>query len=364
VVKELDGQIRLGVVNASLTILTQVQKAVSAFRKGTARVEAVPEIALERFDLYLLVAETNLDAEHELRRQVVLAGLTPCLVLGRGSYGLEDAAVAAGAVDFLSLTALDAARLEHAVFFALQQRHLIDAMSMRARCLAEARERERQQMANALHDGPLQDLIGARFLLGALATSDGPGGLAVKDTVAEVQNSLQAVIQAVRALCSELKPPALGPFGLEKAMRAHMQGMQAGYPDLEIALDLAVEQQLWPEWARLALFRVFQEGVVNVTRHAQATQLQVRLWLEEEEVHLTVADDGEGFDIPTSWLDFARTERCGLLMMQERVDALGGRMMVQSTPGSGTRVMVQVPLDQPPVPLPATSAPTAPDRNG
>ncbi len=91
---------------------------------------------------------------------------------------------------------------------------------------------------------------------------------------------------------------------------------------------------------------------MNVANHAQASHIWVRLRLEEEQVRLTVADDGQGFELPSSWLDFARTERCGLLMMQERVDALEGRMMVQSTPGSGTRVMVQVPSDQPALPLP------------
>lgn len=357
-VKELDSQIRLGVMNATPAFLTQVHKMTSAFRKGSIDIEEVSEIALERFDLYLLFAPANSDDASELGRQVMLAGLTPCLVLAIDQNdALEDAVLAAGAVDFLSWTTLDAARLERAVFFALRRRHLIDAMTMREICLAEARERDRQQLANLLHDGPLQDLIGARFLLGALGSLDSQKGQTAGDVVAEIQNSLQSVIQAVRALCSELKPPALAPFGLEKAIRAHMQGVQARYPEMGVTLELAVEQQLWPEWARLALFRVFQESVANVIEHAQATQIRVRLWLQGEDLHLIVADDGQGFDPPQSWLDFARTERCGLLMMQERVDALGGRMMVQSTPGSGTRVMVQVPLDQPPVPLPATLLP-------
>jgi signal transduction histidine kinase len=364
-VKELEGQIRLGVMNATPAVLTQVQAMTSAFRKGNVRADAVSVIARERFDLYLLIAEAGSDAAGQLKRQVMLAGLTPCLVLAIDeSDALEDIALAAGAVDFLSWMALDVARLERSVFFALQRRHLIDALTMREICLAEAHERERQQLANALHDGPLQDLIGARFLLGALASSGTPEGQTNGDAVAEIQNSLQTVIQAIRALCSELKPPALGPFGLEKAIRAHMQGVLAHYPDLEVTLELAVEQQQLPEWARSALFRVLQQSVANVTQHAQATQLWVRLRLEGEQIHLTVADDGQGFEVPQSWLDFARTERCGLLMMQERVDALEGRMMVQSTPGSGTRVMVEVPLDQPPAPLPATLAPMAPDRNG
>ena len=168
-----------------------------------------------------------------------------------------------------------------------------------------------------------------------------------------MQNSLQQVIQAVRALCSDLKPPALGPFGLEKAIRAHMQAFHARQPELNVTLELDVDHQVLPEWVRFALFRVYQAALENVVEHAQASQLWVRFALGDDAVRLTIADDGQGFELPATWLEFARDGRCGLLLMQERVDALEGRIVVQSTPGSGTRVMVQVPRQQPPLPVPA-----------
>ncbi len=123
---------------------------------------------------------------------------------------LVDAALAAGATDFLVLPTLDAMQLERTVQFSLRRRRVLDTLSARETCLAAARERDRQQLANALHDGPLQDLIGARFLVGALT----PGG-----STENIQSSLQAVSPGCSfALCSDLKPPALGPFGLEKAI--------------------------------------------------------------------------------------------------------------------------------------------------
>jgi signal transduction histidine kinase len=106
-----------------------------------------------------------------------------------------------------------------------------------------------------------------------------------------------------------------------------------------------------PEWARYALFRIYQAAVDNVAKHAHATELRLRLRFDEENVHLSMADDGQGFEVPPNWLDFARTARYGLLLIQERTDALRGRMMVQSSLGSGTRVAVQVPLDQPSLPM-------------
>jgi two-component system NarL family sensor kinase len=198
------------------------------------------------------------------------------------------------------------------------------------------------RLANALHDGPMQDLIGTRFLLAAMSSDE------VSSTI---QNNLQSVIQDLRSICSELKPPALGPFGLEKAIRAHMQMFQVKHPDLQITLELDADQQKLPEWVRVALFRVYQALLANVHQHAQATSMWVRLRFDEQQVRLTVADDGQGFDIPNSWLEFARQDRCGLLMIQVRMDALRGRMMVQSTPGGGARVMIQAPLRQPTAPL-------------
>jgi signal transduction histidine kinase len=341
--------------------LAQIEAWAADFRKGKSRVESVDEIGLERFDIYLVMVDGSDQSTRELESLVIQAAFTPCLVIAtrdidtRDEEILVDAVLAAGATDFLPLATLDGIQLERAVQFSLGRRRVLDALSARETCLAAARERDRQQLANALHDGPMQDLIGARFLLGAIGPSD---------LTAEVQNSLQAVIQSLRSLCSDLKPPALGPFGLEKAIRAHMQSFQSRYPDLAVTLELDVDHQQLPEWARLALFRIFQAAVANVAKHAQASQIWVRLLLDEDQVRLTVADDGQGFELPSSWLEFARTERCGLLTMQERVDALQGRMMVQSTPGSGTRVMVQVPLGQPAVALPAYLAFASPDRNG
>jgi signal transduction histidine kinase len=148
-----------------------------------------------------------------------------------------------------------------------------------------------------------------------------------------------------------------------------MQGFQARQPDIAVALELDVDSQQIEEWARMALFRIFQAAVSNVAAHARATEVGIQLLLSEDQVRLSVVDDGQGFAVPSSWLDFASGGRYGLLTMQERVDALQGRMVVQSTIGNGTRVVVQVPLAQPPLPLPAfllttASDKAAPDRNG
>lgn len=379
--EDTQSPICIGVLCASLSQLHQIQSFVAQFSRQEACVVAISEIGTDPFELYFVVADAT--DEQDLAQNtsgnavgiatlVAQAALTPCIVLGvQDDAELVDRAVAAGAADFLALSHLDVSQLEKAVHFALGRRRMQIALSAREIYLSSAQERDRQQLANILHDGPLQDLIGARFLLGA----------SVSDSFAEdLQGSLQQVIQSIRSLCSELKPPALVPFGLEKAIRAHMQTFQARHPDFSVTLELDIdrqpstEQQLFPEWVRWALFRVFQAAISNVIQHAQASHIFVRMRIDDAQLRLTIADDGLGFELPTSWLEFARVEQYGLLMMQERVDTLRGRMVVQSTPGSGTRVLVHVPISPLHHALPAyldlvlptliAPAPVVPDRNG
>jgi signal transduction histidine kinase len=329
----------LGVAGASADQYLQIQEWTIAFRKKMGHVEAVSEIGAKPYALYLLVTGAEPGDMTALQALIAQMAHTPCIVLAtQDSDELVEATLTAGAVSFLPWATVDAALLERTVRFAIQRHQAYKTLALRENCLSAERERTQLRLANALHDGPLQDLIGARFLLGALEQND---------SIAMIQSNLQSVAQSVRSLCSELKPPALGPFGLEKAIRAHMQTFQAHHPDLQVTLELDADQQQLPEWVRMALFRIYQALLLNVSQHAQATHLWVRFRLDEEQVRLTVADDGQGFIVPNSWLEFGRTDRCGLLMIQERVDAIKGRMMVQSTPGSGVRVMLQAPLRQP-----------------
>ncbi len=347
----LDREIRLGIIGATPARVAQIQEWSSNFRKGTALAEATSPSDATRFDLCLIVTGAAQVDGTDLAEVILQAGRTPCLVLSapdnapdndEDSDNLDELALAGGAVDFLPWLTLDAVRLEYAVRFGIRRRQVQEARASRETCVGAERERDLLRVANALHDGPMQDLIGTRFLLAAMSPDE---------MSSTIQDNLQSVIQDLRSICSELKPPALGPFGLEKAIRAHMQTFQTQHPDLQITLELDADQQKLPEWVRVALFRVYQALLANVHQHAQATHLWVRLRLDEQQVRLTVADDGHGFDIPDSWLEFAGKDRCGLLMIQERMDALRGRMMVQSIPGGGARVMIQAPLRQPTAPL-------------
>jgi signal transduction histidine kinase len=115
------------------------------------------------------------------------------------------------------------------------------------------------------------------------------------------------------------------------------------YPDLNLSLELMPDGATLPERVRLALFRIYQAALSNVTRHAQASEVTVRLILTDEEVTLEVHDDGVGFEVPERWIGLVRQGQYGLVGAAERAEAIGGRLQVSSFPGEGTLLRTVVP---------------------
>jgi signal transduction histidine kinase len=109
-------------------------------------------------------------------------------------------------------------------------------------------------------------------------------------------------------------------------------------------LDLKPDdQKRLPDAVRTALFRIYQEALTNFVKHAKADEVYVRLEVGEEIAQLEVLDKGAGFEVPNDWLTMARKGHLGLVGIQERVDAVGGKMKIASHPGQGTQLVVTVP---------------------
>ena len=207
--------------------------------------------------------------------------------------------------------------------------------------LMESREAERLHLAQELHDGPLQDLHSMGFRLSELEPVL-PGDSSLGQMVA-LQATLQQVIQTLRSICGELRPPALAPFGLEKAIRSHAKQFQKTHPELEIRLELAPDDQTLPEQIRLILFRIYQQALTNVKRHARANQVNIRLKLEPEQVALEIEDNGRGFNMHVRRVELARQGHLGLVGAAERAEAVGGYLKIISAPGKGTLIQAIVP---------------------
>lgn len=208
--------------------------------------------------------------------------------------------------------------------------------------LVDSYEAKQHSLAQVLHSGPLQELHGLDFSLVALASELAEP--AAQAQLNQLRTVLRKAMQTLRRFSHELYPPTLQPFGLGATLRSALDKLQTDQPTMTIQAELAADDQrlLLPQ--RLALFRIYQQVVTNVERHAAAQTLKVTLRCEANAVTLGIADDGCGFILPQDWAEFAAQEKLGLLICLERAAAIQGTLTVVSTPGRGTLVQVVAPV--------------------
>jgi signal transduction histidine kinase len=163
-------------------------------------------------------------------------------------------------------------------------------------------------------------------------------------------DTVRSEIQELRGFIAELRPSLLLKFGLAKAIRSHAEGLMGKHPALRINFDVEEETPPLPEPVRLGLYRIYQEALTNVIKHAQATEVGIQFRIMDHTAFLEIQDNGTGFTLPREWLDLARLGHLGLVGMRERAEAVGGSLHVHSRPKHGTTLQVQVPLTQAPLP--------------
>ena len=203
--------------------------------------------------------------------------------------------------------------------------------------LSESREAERLFLAQELHDGPIQDLFALSYKLTALSEQT------QHQELKTIHDDVMQVVGTLRRLCEELRPSALISYGLEKAIRWHLEQFNQQYPAYKIEAKFE-HDGLLAERISLALFRIYQQALANIVRHAQADQIFIGFRVEENQAVLEIHDNGRGFIVPGNWLEFARQGHLGLLGGFERAEAVGGKVTVTSAPGRGTHIQVKVPV--------------------
>ncbi|MBI3801381.1 MAG: PAS domain S-box protein [Deltaproteobacteria bacterium] len=220
-----------------------------------------------------------------------------------------------------------------------ERRRAEAALATLSRQLLEAQETERHRLAYELHDDLGQALIALKLRLQLI--------VGVPEIVAQrLQHSIKLVddlLGQVRALSLNLRPVMLDQLGLEAALDWYVQrqAQQAGLV-AHLAAD-PLEPRPHP-LIETACFRVMQEAVTNVARHAQAHQVWVEVQKHDETLSLCVRDDGIGFDVPAALARARQGASLGLLSMKERLRLVEGRLEIRSTPGGGTEVCARVPL--------------------
>jgi signal transduction histidine kinase len=199
-----------------------------------------------------------------------------------------------------------------------------------------AAERERRRWARELHDETLQGLAGLRVMLASGLRSGSPERLeaVVREAVEQVAHE----VESLRTLITELRPAALDELGLEPAIESLTRRLRA-VEGLEVDLDLDLGGDRFGEEVETTVYRLVQEALTNVAKHARATSVRVCARRGERSIEIEVADDGSGFD------PAARGDGFGLVGMRERVALVGGSVDVTSS-GGGTTVRATVPVPQ------------------
>jgi signal transduction histidine kinase len=201
-----------------------------------------------------------------------------------------------------------------------------------------AQEEERKRIARELHDDTAQALTSVLVRLRLLERSLEDERL--RRGLTELRDLTGATLEGVRRLAIDLRPPMLDDLGLEAALQSLVQDFSQRW--LIRATFTSSRFGRLPAEVELVLFRIVQEALSNVARHANASQVLVRLTRRGRTLRLLVEDDGCGFDVEAT--KHSRESGLGLFGMEERLALVGGALRVESTVGGGTRVSAEVPL--------------------
>jgi signal transduction histidine kinase len=233
--------------------------------------------------------------------------------------------------------------LEHEVAEREQAQAQLQAFTNELRALTtrleSVREEERTRIAREVHDELGGALTGLKMDLTRLRRQAEMQNIeAVLAQVQAMLDLLDSTVKTVRRIATDLRPGVLDDFGLVAAIEWQLQDFQAR-AGITCSFTTTVEDLPLPPEAATAMFRIFQETLTNVARHAQATQVAVDLTHADNQVCLRVADNGRGIAQP----DIFGTKSLGLLGMRERVHLLAGKLEISGTPGQGTVVKVVMP---------------------
>ncbi|MDP9380295.1 MAG: GAF domain-containing sensor histidine kinase [Chloroflexota bacterium] len=208
--------------------------------------------------------------------------------------------------------------------------------------LVTAREEERRRLRRDLHDGLESRLAALNLQVGALRGLIRQDPDAAEETVAELRGEVRAAIADIRRLVYELRPPALDELGLVAAIRQrasqfYMSEATEQHSVLQVTVDAPEQFTRLPAAVEVAAYRIAEEALTNVARHARARSCTVRLTIAEGELRLEITDDGVG--LPAN-----RRAGVGLLSMRERAEELGGSCDIEMMREGGTRVLARLPV--------------------
>lgn len=212
------------------------------------------------------------------------------------------------------------------------------------RKIIAAQEEERRRIARELHDETGQAITS---LLVSLKVIEGAASLEQARALAsEMRDLIGKTLDEVRDLASELRPSALDDLGLVPALARYVGKLPARFGFQVDFVTTGAHEQRLPREIESTLYRIAQEALTNVARHAKASHVSLLLEQRRDAILMLVEDNGVGFDAVSVMSSAHEREPLGLYGMQERASLVGGRLTVESRPGAGTTISVQIPLER------------------
>lgn len=258
------------------------------------------------------------------------------------AYGGESLADS-DTVDILSSLANQAAS-------ALENARLYEDLEERERMLQDlvekllrAQEEEHRRIAYEVHDGLAQVAVAAHQRLQTFAHRHSPRSDRGRKDLERILGLVWTTVSDARQIIANLRPTTLDDLGLASTLALEVERLRDnGY---EVDYEDGLGDERLPEAVEIALFRVSQEALTNVRKHAEARSLRIRLTRGSDEIHLEIRDYGRGFDPEQASAGTGPGERVGIAGMHERVAMLGGELTIRSEPDAGTSVLARIPLD-------------------
>lgn len=219
------------------------------------------------------------------------------------------------------------------------------ALQATQRRLITEREDERKVLARELHDQVIQDLLGLSYHLEEVEGLEKSPVL--RRDVAAIRQGIRNLVGELRQMCSDLRPPTIDHHGLTAAIDS-LAHEWAERSDIQLQLEIDPELGRLPEMIELSVFRIVQEGLNNIRKHAAAHHVRLSLQrTSSTNLLVRLEDDGQGLPVPADLASLSINKHFGLVGISERVALLGGFMNIESSKGSGTILQVEIPSPYP-----------------
>jgi signal transduction histidine kinase len=212
------------------------------------------------------------------------------------------------------------------------------------RQIISAQEDERRRVARELHDVTSQALATLAVRLETLTAPRGTNFKNAETQLEEIKSLLARTSKEVHELIYNLRPSLLDDLGLPAALRSCARNTFEG-SGVEVHVEVAGQEKRLPPQVEIAVFRIVQEAIANIARHSRAESAYISLEFKDESIVIQVEDDGIGFDLTQVSTSGSGKECVGLLGMKERAELLGGTLTIDTKPGRGTRVAMEIPID-------------------